>query len=181
MPEHAALARFADAWALLHEGGLLVETTLGTGPGSAIAMRTLLQLDGDRMTHVDAQLLATLPRWERLRVAARHNRDVQARSRVVLAGLSRLPAILRACLLAVFGAGEAETAIARIAATPASIDWHGLLRDQRIWLFPLLAHALLPYGIRLARAAARRGLEASRRAASREIHAKLVQGETGLP
>ncbi|MFL5280236.1 MAG: hypothetical protein ACJ8AW_04385 [Rhodopila sp.] len=86
--EPPVISRFTDLWSMLHEGGVLVETRVG-GPETPVALRTLLQIDGDRVVRVGWNALKPLSHNERLRLAVQHRQAVRAGSVTVLSGLER--------------------------------------------------------------------------------------------
>jgi hypothetical protein len=178
VPDLSWSERFGDLWRSLHEGGLTIETFVGEAPDARVALRTVIQLDGDRMVLVDLQALSALSHYQRLRLAARHRQAVRARSLGVFVELHKGLSLFRGLLLAGFGVGEVSSAAARISA--GQFGWRTLLWDQVYCLAPLALHRVLPYGLRLLHIASARLLRAERRAAANEIIRRLRRGEPTL-
>jgi hypothetical protein len=136
--------RLADLWALLHEGGLAIDTCVADRP----ALRTLLQLDGDRLTLVALPAVAPLSAEERLSLAERHADAVRARSVAVLADGRIVGWVAGQVVLAsVFGVEIYSVAIRVLVGT---VDWWGLLRDQVVCLVLMGCRAALPWVLRQA-------------------------------
>jgi hypothetical protein len=176
-------SRFRDLWHLLHEGGLVIETRAVEQPAAPLALRTVLQLDGDRMISVDLSAIAALSQDERLRLMDRHRRDVLDKTAGVFGGLNRGLFVLRAGLLAGAGVGAVGgvTTTVIAAAGVAPIGVIGLAYAQLPWVAPLLCHWLLPYGMRAVWMVTTPALRAARRAVSAEVYARMVRGEPILP
>jgi hypothetical protein len=131
----------ADLWSLLHEGGLAVETQ----SAGKLALRTLLQLDGDRLTFVALRILEPLSPEDRRLLAVRHADAVRARSVGMLAdGRTVLPWLRHAALVG-FGSGELYSVVTRVSWGAMQLDWMGLLRDQMVWPILLILRAVLPW------------------------------------
>ena len=137
-------ARLADLWALLHEGGLAIDTCVADRP----ALRTLLQLDGDRLTFVALRAVAPLSAEERLGLAARHADAVRGRSVAVLADGRIVGWVLGHVLLALVGGVEIYSIAIRLLA--GTVDWWGLLHDQVVCLVLMGGRAVLPWVLRQA-------------------------------
>jgi hypothetical protein len=135
-----------DLWALLVDGGLAIDTCIGDQP----ALRTLLQLDGDRLTFVARAAVEPLPAEQRLRLAARHADAVRARSVGVLADGRSLGQVLRHVMLAGFGGTELYSAAKRISliSVLSQTDWLGLAHDQALCAVLLVCRAALPWMVR---------------------------------
>jgi hypothetical protein len=179
VPDLSWSDRFGDLSRALHEGGLTIETSVSEAPDARVALRTVIQLDGDRMVSVDFGAMSALSRYQRLRLAARHRQSVRARSMGVFVELHKGLSIFRCLLLAVFGVGEVASAAARIPS--GQFSWLTLLWDQAYCLMPLALHRVLPYGIRWLHSAAARLQRVERRAVSNDIIGRLRRGERTLP
>jgi hypothetical protein len=179
VPDLSRSERFGDIWRSLHEGGLTIETPVGESPDARIALRTVIQLDGDRMVLVDFGAMSALSHYQRLRLAARHRQAVRARSMGVFVELHRGISIFRGVLLAGFGLGEVASVAARVSS--GQFGWRTLLWDQAYCLTPLALHRALPYGIRWLHSAAARLLRVERRVVSSDIIRRLRRGERTLP
>jgi hypothetical protein len=136
----------ADLWSLLHEGGLAVETRAAGKP----ALRTLLQLDGDRVTFVALRTLEPLSAEDRRLLAEGHAEAVRARLAGILADGRRVLPLLRHAALAGFGGGEVYSIATRVSLTSTvwKVDWLGLVHDQIVWLIVLIGRAALPWVVR---------------------------------
>jgi hypothetical protein len=130
--------RLADLWSLLHEGGLAIDTCVADRP----ALRTLLQLDGDRLTFVAMRAVAPLSPEERLGLAARHADAVRARSVAVLADGRIVCRVLGHVVLALVSSVEIYSIAIRVLA--GKVDWWGLLHDQVVCLVLMGCRAVLP-------------------------------------
>jgi hypothetical protein len=173
VPDTSSSARFAGIWSILHEGGLVIDTPVADHPEAPLALRTVLQLDGDRTVIVDLGAMAHMSQYERLRLAVRHGRDVRAKSAALFAGLHRGALLLRGCLLIGFGGTEMYSFATRIAQWQ-QFDWRGLLREQIPCLLLLAGHKLLPYGTRLLHVGTRRLLSRERRRVSGEAYTRMT-------
>jgi hypothetical protein len=129
-------------WALLHEGGLAIDTYVAGQP----ALRTLLQLDGDRLTLVALRAVAPLSPEERLGLAVQHADAVRARAVGVLADGRILGWVLGHVVLAVVGGVEIYSVAIRVLV--GTVDWWGLLHDQAVCVILLAGRAVLPWVVR---------------------------------
>jgi len=129
---------------LVHEGGLAIETR--AAPDAPAAVRTVLQLDGDRVTTVALGAIAGLSADDRQRLAARHLADVRARSVGLLADGQVALRWLRHGILAAVAGLELFGAAGHISVHSffAGSDWHGFLRDQVIGLVLLVCRQAAP-------------------------------------
>ncbi len=134
------------------------------------------------MTIVDLSAIAFLSEIERLRLAERHHQAVQAISFRVLSSLGQGVTALRNALVIAFAAAEAlnlRSLLSQIE-TFTWADWPTLLRGQCPWLAMLLARFLLPYLLRLWRAARTMALDDARHEVSRLVHDRLRRNEIVL-
>jgi hypothetical protein len=134
--------QLADLWALLHDGGLAIDTNVADRP----ALRTLLQLDGNRLTLVAMRTVAPLSAQERLGLAARHADAVRARAVGVLADGRIVGWVLGHVVLAVVCGVEIYSVATRVLA--GTMDWWGLLHDQAVCVILLAGRAVLPWVVR---------------------------------
>jgi hypothetical protein len=169
VPEFPGSARFRELWSLLAEGGLTVNTP--DVPDAPVALRTVLQLDGDRVILVNQDVIAPLSDAERLVLLARHTEDVRSRSGGLLSGLHRSVAVLRGALLVGFGGGELANLASAIAGPGLNhVDWFRLFYDQLPFAGLLVARVSLPYGLRLAHAVSATALRLERRKVSFKMY-----------
>jgi hypothetical protein len=163
---------------LVHEGGLAIETR--AAPDAPAALRTVVQLDGDRVTTVALGAIAGLSADDRRRLAARHLADVQARSVGLLAdgqlGLRRL----RHGILAAVAGLELVSAAGHVSVHSffAGSDWRGFLRDQILGLILLgcrqAAPRVLPRLLRLIHGRTARAMAEAHRQQTRQ---SLLSGQ----
>ncbi len=158
---------------------MIVETRAADRPEAPLALRTVLQLDGDRMVLVDLRAISALSRDEKLNLVTRHGMAVRAESATALTGLHRALSCLRSTFLILFGASELASLWANIvlASGMAGIDWPGLLFCQLPCLALLLGRTLLPYGVRLLHAVTALRLSSVQKETSREVYARIVGEE----
>lgn len=115
---------------MLHEGGLLIETRImDNNATSPVALRTLLQLDGDRVVWIGRNAFASMSHYQRLRVAVRHRRVVRQRSVKLLNDARSWMPWLRYGFFALFGVHETGRGFA---------DWPFVQLDWQAWLWHLV-------------------------------------------
>jgi hypothetical protein len=133
---------------MLHEGGVSIETSAGGQP----ALRTLLQLDGDRLTFVARRAIAKLSTEDRLDLATRHADAVRARSLAVMADGRRIGQVLGHVVLAAAGGVELYSIVTQIALGSVLLGtgWWALLDEQIIAATLLGGRAALPWLVRKA-------------------------------
>ncbi|MBS0639656.1 MAG: hypothetical protein JSS43_07275 [Proteobacteria bacterium] len=167
----------ADLWSLVHEGGLVIDTYCPDG--TAVAFRTVLQVDGDRTLQISRCAIAPLSHYQQLRLAVRHRQAVRARSIDVLRRIERWQRVLRYGFLSGFGLSEVAWAIAHWPFDAA--EWRTLLWRQgpsAVLLVlgvigPPLMRRFLPLLLRLAASGLIKERAAALRQASRAYAVRL--------
>jgi hypothetical protein len=132
---------------MVHEGGVSIATCARGKP----ALRTLLQLDGDRLTFVYRRTIETMSAQEKLDLATRHADAVRARSLAVMADGRRLGQVLGHAALAAAGGVELYDIVTQIAlgsVLPGGV-W-GLLGGQIFPVILLGGRVALPWLVRKA-------------------------------
>ncbi len=133
---------------MLHEGGLLIETRKTEDEGSPVALRTLVQLDGDRIVWIARNTFASMSHYQRLRIAVRHRRMVRQHSAQRLYDASRWLPWLRYGFLALFGASETGRVVADWPFV--HVDWQAMLWHQAPGLALLASGFVAPAVLRFA-------------------------------
>jgi len=166
---------------LVHEGGLVIETP--AAPDSPAALRTVVQLDGDRLTAIAMGAITSLTPEDRQRLVARHLADVRMRSVGLLADGQVALRWLRHLMLAGAAGLEVFSTASHLSLRSffATTEWRSLMHDQVACLVLLLcrqaAPVVLSHVLRLIHGQTARNLAAARHEDTRRrFHADQTAG-----
>jgi hypothetical protein len=168
-------------WSLLKEGGLKIDTGLSEDPESPVAVRTVIQIDGDSTVTIDCAVVGPLSAIDRLALAERHRTAVEDGLSQITAGFGQGLQVLRGTVLIGAAAGELYALAPAVeqGMSLLTVDWLTIGLEQLPLAALLASFRLLPRLLRLFQRSSLASDQA-RRVISRDVYDRMTKGEVVL-